>query len=95
MSSPGAQHFKALNRIWGYINRRPNYGLHYNKVSLDELRLKAYTDASWADSLGARSTSGYTFFLGNNNTISWVSHLQKTVATSTCEAEYIGCKFVS
>ena len=51
--------------------------------------LEGYTDADLADDIDSRkSTSGYlTTFAGG--AISWQSKLQKCVALSTTEAEYI------
>ena len=51
--------------------------------------LEGYVDASWAGDLdGRKSTWGYlfTFSMG---VVSWQSRLQKCVALSTTEAEYI------
>ena len=31
-SKPGKDHWRALNRIWGYLNNKPNYGLYYNTI---------------------------------------------------------------
>jgi hypothetical protein len=50
--------------------------------------LLGYTDADYASSLDRVSASGYVFNL-NGTEISWASRSQRTVATSTIEAEYI------
>ena len=39
-----------------------------------------------------KSTTGYIFFLGEKAPISWRSILQKSVALSSCEAEYMALK---
>ena len=91
MANPDLTHFKALDRIWKYLNKYPNLGTYYNcnKMSLE---LLGYTDADWGGDIASRrSTSGFLFLL-NNNIISWQSMLQKTVALSSCEAEYITFK---
>jgi hypothetical protein len=31
MANPNTTHFKALNRIWGYLKYKPNLGLTYSK----------------------------------------------------------------
>jgi hypothetical protein len=55
-------------------------------------RLIGYSDSDWGGDLDTRrSTSGYYFSI-NNNPISWASKLQKSVALSSCEAEYIALK---
>jgi hypothetical protein len=90
MSNPDKTHWKALKRIWGYLKRFPEYGVFYSK---EELLLLGYIDSSWADNLEKRqSTLGYIFFLGPKNPISWYSTLQKTIALSSTEAEYMALK---
>ena len=54
-----------------------------------KLVLEGYVDADWAGDLdGRKSTSGYLFTFAGG-TISWQSRLQKCVALSTIEVEYI------
>jgi len=51
--------------------------------------MTAYEDASYGNCLDKRrSFSGYNFQLGNS-TIFWRCWKQWSVATSTCEAEYM------
>ena len=91
MSNPDLTHFRALDRIWKYLNKYPNIGTYYlcNKSFLE---LLGYTDADWGGDINSRkSTSGF-LFLVNNCIISWLSMLQKTVALSSCEAEYMAFK---
>jgi hypothetical protein len=92
MANPNITYFKALDRIWKYLNNYPNLGTYYNCNNENKLELRGYTDADWGgDIIGRKSTSGYLFLL-NNNTISWASMQQKTVALSSCEAEYMAFK---
>ena len=91
MSNPDLNHFRALDRIWKYLNKYPNLGTYYicNKAFLE---LLGYTDADWGGDISSRkSTSGF-LFLANNCIISWLSMLQKTIALSSCEAEYMAFK---
>jgi hypothetical protein len=41
-----------------------------------------------------RSTSGQVFFLGSSD-VTWASHKQKSVALSSCEAEYMAASTAS
>ena len=51
--------------------------------------LEGYVDTDWAGDLdGRKSTPGYLFTFAGG-AISWQSRLQKCVALSTIEAEYI------
>ena len=67
----------------------------YSKASShadSNLRLHAYSDASFADAEDRNSTSGYLFkFAGS--TICHKSSKQRLVTTSTTEAEYVGLTF--
>ena len=88
-SNPGPIHFSALDRIWKYLIYSINYKLEYYPVNLD---LLGYCDADWGSDIATRrSTTGYLFTLGKN-IISWSSMLQKTVALSSCESEYMAMK---
>ena len=65
-----------------------NCGIVYGGAS--NTTLIGYTNADWAgDHDSARSTSGYVFTL-NWGAISRKSSKQKSIAKSTCEAEYRG-----
>ena len=88
MSNPNQSHFRALDRIWKYLNHYPDLGLNYNCQIVNQ-NVLGYTDSDWGgDTIARKSTSGYLFLL-NGNVISWVSMQQKTVALSSCEAEYM------
>ena len=64
-TNPDQSHFKALDRVWGYLNRYPSLGLLYN--CNEDLYIKVYSDSDWGSSLDDRkSTSGYISCIGNN-----------------------------
>jgi hypothetical protein len=52
-----------------------------------------YSDASYAEDEGRKSTTGYVFLL--NGAIAWRSKKQEVVATSSTEAEYISISTVA
>ena len=53
------------------------------------MRLSGYSDSDWGgDTATRRSTSGYVFFVAGGP-VSWASRLQRTVALSSTEAEYL------
>lgn len=94
-SKPDNSHFKALDLIWKYLNKYKDLGLYYNcnfqPNSLNNI-IRGYSDSDWASDITDRkSISGYCFFL-YNNLISWNTTKQKSVALSTCEAEYMALK---
>lgn len=107
MSNPSVDHFKALDHCWGYVKNTKDLALKYalNPTStyhsaLDpkslKLNLVGSTDADWGgDYTSRKSTTGYIFLLNHNkhnSAISWLSKLQRTVALSSAEAEFMAYK---
>src|SRR5436305_6074857 len=91
MTNPSPIHIAAVKRIFRYLRTYPDMRIPYSRDGGDQL--KGYTDANWASGNtaedGRRSTSGYIFTLAGG-ALSWSSKRQHTVATSSCDAEYIG-----
>jgi hypothetical protein len=88
MANPGPEHFIALEKLWKYLANHPKLGLTYHS----EPELKGYCDSDWGGDIGTRrSTTGY-IYLFRGSPLSWNSRLQKTVALSSCEAEYMALK---
>ena len=89
MANPGPMHFRLLDKVWKYLLATPTLGLLYQS---EPNSLECYVDADWGGDIGTRrSTTGYTF-LFRGSPISWNSKLQRTVALSSCEAEYMAIK---
>ena len=81
-------HWKAIKRIFRYLQGTLNIGIIYSSSS-SNLNLIGFCDADYAADVDTRkSTSGFLVNLGGSP-VSWSSRLQKSVATSTTEAEYI------
>ena len=90
MSNLSKEHFLALSRLWAYLKRTKDLGLSFSPNK--DIKLSSYCDSDWGgDKETRKSTTGYLFLIGNTP-ISWASKLQKTVALSSCEAEYIALK---
>lgn len=86
MANPGQQHISAVKRVFRYIKATTTYGLEFDGNSSI---LEAWTDAEHArDTHDSQSTECYLFRLAGG-VISWKSRKQSTVATSSCEAEYM------
>ena len=88
-SNPSPEHLAAVKRVMRYIKSTINYGIVYGtKVDITD-KLLGYGDSDWAGDPGtARSTSGYLFTVFGGG-VSWRSVLQKTVAQSSTEGEYL------
>ncbi|KAI1006118.1 hypothetical protein K3495_g2103 [Podosphaera aphanis] len=86
-SDPSVTHLCATKRVLRYLKGTKDLKLSYYLGS--PLVLSGYCDASYGNCLDTRrSFSGYLFQL-NSRTFSWKSRKQRTVAHSTCEAEYM------
>ena len=80
-NAPTAQHCKSLRRVFRYVIGTRDLGIVFRKQ--DFLQMVGYADANY----DARSTTGYVLFMGGP--IAWRSALQRSVAQSTMEAEYM------
>lgn len=82
---PTTSHWNAGMRVLYYLNQTQDKGLEYS----GNHDVVGYVDSAYADDKDTfHSTMGYTFIL-NGAAVSWASKKQRTVATSTVEAEYI------
>jgi hypothetical protein len=85
-NNPNQSHWKALERVFGYLKGSANRGLTYRK---GERGLHGYVDSDWGgDPVTRRSTTGYVFMM-YGSPVSWSSKRQQCVALSSTEAEYI------
>ncbi|CAH9131081.1 unnamed protein product [Cuscuta epithymum] len=86
LSNPGREHWEAVKWILRYLKGTSKLCLCYGGA---KPILEGYTDADMAGDLDSRkSTSSYIFTLAGG-AVSWQSKLQRCVALSTTEAEYI------
>ena len=86
-SNPNQTHKDAVDRIFAYLKDDPAKGIVYSDKH--GLQLMGFVDSDFAGCEDSRrSTTGWVFTLAGGP-ISWSSQRQKTVATSTMDAEYI------
>jgi hypothetical protein len=86
MTNPGKQHWEAVKWILRYLRGTTDRCLCFRR---GELKLQGFVDADFAAEVDhRRSTTGYVFTVGTT-AVSWISQIQKIVALSTTEAEYI------
>jgi len=84
----GAPHMEAVRKCLRYLRGKPNEGVMLRKVDPKDMRLRVYVDASYGECLDTRkSTTGIVLTLGTS-VIHFQSVTQKTVAISSCEAEF-------
>jgi len=85
-AKPGPNHWKAVYHLVNYVAATPDMRFNLNPMAMDK-PLKCFCDASWGGEF-AKSTYGiFVMFLGCP--ILWASRRQATVASSTCQAEYM------
>ena len=88
--TPTTIHLTAAKRLLRYLKGTMNHCLKFENNGLADLQLTVYADSNWSgDKTDRKSTTGYIVQL-NNNTVSWQSKKQPTVALSSTEAEYMG-----
>ena len=86
-AQPREPHLIAVKRIFRYLKGNPDLGLWYPRES--DFNLIGYSDADFAGcKVDIKSTSVGCQFLGDR-LVSWSSKKQKSISTSTAEAEYI------
>lgn len=79
-------HWNYAKRILKYLLKTKNYCLRYSREGAE---LEGFVDADWAsDAIDRRSYTGFCF-MKSGSAIAWESKKQRTVALSSCEAEYM------
>jgi len=96
-SCPARRHWSMLTHIARYLSGTAALGLVYSPPSTGGFKaslVSGWSDADpGADKDTRRSVSGFVFGVGDDSlrltAISWLSRRQKSVAISSCEAEYV------
>ena len=87
----GNQAIKDLNKVVHYIQRTPMRGLHYPKLDLDSLQLRAYADSSFANNADSTTQLGFIVILTDSaeraNVIHYTSRKSRRVVRSCLGGE--------
>lgn len=87
MDSYDHTHWRAVKHLFRYLKNTMDLKITYYKDGTN--KLEGFCDSDYAgDQESRKSTSGYIFML-NGGAVSWSSKLQRIIALSTTEAEYI------
>ena len=87
MTNPNETHMDAVLQEFRYLAGSPERGLLFQKDG--DSTLRGFVDSDWGgDTDTGKSTTGWVFTLANCP-VSWASQRQKTVSSSSTEAEYI------
>jgi hypothetical protein len=91
MAGWGPTHIDAANKALKFMNNSKTNGIVYSRPpDFDgKLKILCFSDSDWAGCPDTRrSTVGYTIMICGGP-VSWKSQLHKTLAHSSCEAEYV------
>ena len=86
LSNPRRQHCEAVKWIMRYLRGTSNLKLTFGS---GKPVLVGYTDSDMAEDVDNRKSTSCYFMTFSGGAMSWQSRLQKCVALSTTEAEYI------
>ncbi|GKC17609.1 zinc finger, CCHC-type containing protein [Tanacetum coccineum] len=85
-SYPSQDHWKAIERVLGYLKKARQLALYYDRFPAV---LEGYSDASWiTGSSDSKSTTGWIFTLGGG-AVFWGSKKQTCITHFTMEAEFL------
>ena len=95
LQNPSPEHHAAADRVIIYLYHTRTYALEYGSTNQTAALFRSASDAAYADDPETRrSTEGYCFHLFGG-IIDWKSSKQKTVTTSTTEAELLSLSHAS
>jgi hypothetical protein len=93
-SKPTNTHLSAAKCVLRYLKGTKTKGLRYTRDT-EETPLRIFCDASFASNLDDRKSFTGLIVQTYGHTVIWRSKKQKTVATSTTEAEYVALAFAA
>ena len=91
LSNPGPAHYTAMLRALAYLKRTKHVVLRLTPSMQNQDALEIYSDASWTT--GASVSGGVALYMGCP--ISWWTRKQKSVSSSSAEAEYFAASLSS
>ena len=98
--NPGKSHVKAQKHLLRYLKDDPGKGIMFTRAKTGHdvkapIKVIAFCDSDWAGcSDSRRSTIGYTIQVAGGP-VTWKSQLKKTLALSSCEAEFMALSEVA
>ena len=91
-NNPGQEHAKASKVLFRYLKGTPKLGIKFSRSqSVDgKIEIRAFEDSDWTGCVvTGRSTIGFIIQIAGGP-VSWKSKTIKTIAQSSCEAEFMG-----
>ena len=97
-NNPGEAHVKEQKNLLRYIKGTLDIGISFTKPigeKRERVQIIAFCDSDWAGCPDTRrSTCGFVIMICGGP-VSWKSHLKKTLALSSCEAEFMSLNDVA
>ena len=90
--NPGPKHMKMMEHMMRYLHTTKDAGLLYGGTGdgrYPDGPLVGYVDSDWAGDKESFYTRGGYNFMAWSGVVSWSSYMIKSVAASSCEAEYM------
>lgn len=89
MQNPRASYLDAAHHVLDYLVTTANMGIVYQAAApAIDTTLHGFADATWASEHDMRAVSGFVFMLAGGP-LTWATRIQRSVAASSAEAEYI------
>jgi histone deacetylase 1/2 len=89
VSKPTQRHLTAAKHVLKYLSGTKTLALKFGgATTITNTPIEVYTDASWANQLHCKGTTGILIKL-NGDVIAWAVRKQPTVSLSSCEAELL------
>ncbi|KAJ6111048.1 hypothetical protein N7486_003283 [Penicillium sp. IBT 16267x] len=89
LQNPGPKHHTAIDRLICYLYTTRYWAIQYGPVEGDSEVVKISSDASYGDNGDRTSSAGYMCQIFSGP-VDWKATRQRTVTTSTTEAELLG-----
>jgi hypothetical protein len=81
------EHVEAAKHVFRYLRQTTDHKIWYQGAG--HSGLIGYSNADWGENWdNRRSTTGFVFLMADG-AVTWTSRMQKTVARSSTEAEYM------
>jgi hypothetical protein len=94
-SNPSEIHLKMAYRVLRYLKGTANLGLTYTKDLDNANQLLGWADADFAACTDTRRSISAYILMMNGGAVSWKSRQQKSVATSTSQAEFVSASWAA
>jgi hypothetical protein len=94
-SNPAAEHLAAAMRVLRYLKGTAHLGLTYTRDLDNPNQLIGWADADFAACTDTRRSISAYILMMNGGAVSWKSRQQKSVSTSTSQAEFVSASWAA